>query len=762
MKFDYVAFCRRHYAVPLLIAVALATVGFFGAKRISLDPSTTSLLPEDTPTLAALEELERRVPGASRAYFLVQSSDPAFNVRATARIKEEVEKWEETRWALDRRDPQALLERRLQLLPLAELERLADDVETIVDWEECKRLPGCTNFEARPEIPKEEELDARFMAVPEVSSLVRYIGRTSIFDKKGETSRPAALPDGALCNADGTTCAVEVSLDGSASNLAFATKIFERGEALLASLEFEDAPADLQTAFTGNYRSAPMTKRIMERDLSVTSWISTIAVVLWLILQFRGFRPLILLVLPLGVSVLVTLGLVGALGMELNLVSAFTFAILIGVGVDFGVHLLMHYGDFRRRGVPVFEAIRSASRELRVSMITAASTTAFTFGMLAVADFRGLSQLGLIAAVGVFIAMLTYRALIPPLVVALDRIVPEKASLLRTLSWIKSDVLGPAGAKVLAISFVALALGFGLHAKDVEFEYDFQRLNPPETQHGMSQGETLHGASGVPIYVLAGDVTEATRVASTVERELVEMGFAPADRVLSLSLASFLPPDVDARVAEVRRMREALDRIWDRISEADRARFARLRDLLETEDPITLESLPPYVRDAFVERDGTAGAFAVVYVRVSGSDAILMEELSGIIQGFRERFPGVRFAAPKAVVGEIMPSLRADGPMVVGLTLLGLFFTTWAISRSLKRSFLVLVPVVLGSGIALGLLGIFDVRINFYNMLIIPVSYGLGIDGAIYVAWAMEGGGGEAERSAALATARRGVLASTL
>jgi uncharacterized protein len=762
MKFDYVEFCRRHYIVPLLIAVVLAGLGLLGARSVRLDPSTSSLLPEHTPTLAALEELEARVPGASRAHFLVQSSDPAFNVATTARIQGEVEKWKETRWALDRRDPTALLDRRLQLLPTSELDLLADDLEAIVDWEECARLPGCTNFDERPEIPSEEELDERFMAVPEVSSLVRYIGRSSVFGEARPSARPEVIPEGALCSETGETCAVEVSLEGSPSNLRYATEIFERGEALLASLELEDPPEDLRMAFSGAYRKAPMTKRIMERDLEVTSWISALVVLAWLVVQFQGKRSLLFLLFPLVTSVLVTLGLVGAMGLELNLVSAFTFAILVGIGVDFGVHLLMHYGDLRRRGAPVFQALRDSSRELRGSMIMAAFTTAFAFAMLAVAEFRGLSQLGFIAAMGVIIALVCFRLLIPPLVLAVDAVSPEKRPLLRTHGWMKPAPVGRRGATIFALAFLVAAGAVSFFAKDASFEYDFNRLNAPEIQHGMNAGDTLHGASGVSLYILASDVEEASRVAHAVESELAE-GFAPPERILSLSLASFLPPDVDARVREIGRMDESLGRIWPKLSDEDRERFARLHELLERTDPITLAILPPYVRDAFIERDGTPGAFAVVYVRVSASDAVLMEELSEIIAGFRERYPHVRFAAPTAVVGEIMPSLRKDGPLVIALTILGLLLFTWLVSRSLRRSVLVVLPVVLASGIALGLLGLFDIRINYYNMLILPVSYGLGIDGAIYVAWAMEEGQLDpAQRAAALKTARRGVMASIM
>ncbi|NLY94188.1 MAG: MMPL family transporter, partial [Myxococcales bacterium] len=498
---------------------------------------------------------------------------------------------------------------------------------------------------------------------------------------------------------------------------------------------------------------------VMERDLQKTSWIGGALVIAWLLVQFRGLRPLVLLLLPLATGVLTTLGVVGVLGLELNLVSAFTFAILVGIGVDFGVHLLMHYGDLRREGVPLVDALGQAMLELRGSMAAAAFTTAFAFGMLTFAEFRGLSQLGGIAAVGVLVAVLVYRLLVPPLAIAMDALVAEKRSPVREHAWLRARPPTRRRSVATAIGFFALAVVLSYFAKDASFEYDFRRLNPKEIAHGIESSATMHGASGVPIYVLAHDVTEAASVAREIESDLAQ-GFTTKERLLSLSLTNFLPPDVDARLVEIRRMRAALDRIWPKLDEEDRARLEEVRELVRRDDPITIELLPEFVRDSFVERDGTPGAFAVVYVRVSGSDAVLMEKLSRIIQRFREAHPGVQIAAPAAVVGEIMPSLRADGPLVVGVTLLGLFVTTLVISRSLRRTILVIAPVLVGSGVAIGLLGLFDVRINFYNMLIIPVAYGIGIDGAIYVAWAMEGP--PETREAALRVARRGVIASSM
>ena len=757
MSFDYLGFARRWPFIPIAVVGLLALILALVSRSLTIDSSLASLLPRGTPTLLALEEIEERIPGSGRLSYLVRSNDPEFNYALAVRLREKVETWEETRWAIDRRDPGELSRLRAQLIPREELARLADELEALIDWEECERLPGCENIDERPQLPTEEEFEERLRGSPELSSLIRYLGGTSVVHPEKSES---ALPSGALCSEDGTICAVDASFTPSPSNLEEATKIYDKSVELLESLRGPDDPPDLELAFSGPYRNAPMTKKVMEEDLKLTSVLSLGLVLGWLLFQFRGIRAILLVFLPLSAAMLITLGAVALFGLEMNLVSSFTFAILIGIGNDFGVHILMHYGDRRRDGMGVEEALRGALHSLRGSMLAAAMTTILTFTLLSFADFRGLSQLGSIAAIGVAIAVVVYRFLLPPLIFAFDRLRPESAPLIRSYQWAHIRKIGRRGALFIVIAFGAMGIILGYFGKDASFEYEFKKLNPREIEHGIATAGALHGASGVPLYVLTDGEGDAGRIAHETERILGERFTAP-ENILTLSLSSFLPDDLDARLKELERLRALDARIAQRVSEEELEEYAGLRELIEEREPLRYELLPEFVRDLFTERDGKRGSFAVLYLQVSGSDAIIMERLSEEIAHLRERFPEARFASPSAVVGEIMPSLRSDGPLVIGLTFGILFLITLIASRSFTRSLLILIPLALAGAYALGFMGLFDLRLNFYNMLVLPVALALGIDGAIYIAWSME----EREdiaRSVSLRTAQRGVLAAMM
>jgi predicted RND superfamily exporter protein len=167
--------------------------------------------------------------------------------------------------------------------------------------------------------------------------------------------------------------------------------------------------------------------------------------------------------------------------------------------------------------------------------------------------------------------------------------------------------------------------------------------------------------------------------------------------------------------------------------------------------------MPTWVRDWLVEKDGRFGTFGVLYTRLSGSDARQMELLSERLEQWRQRFPGLRFASPVAQLGEVTPRLRKEAPSIVGLALLGVLLATFLVGRSLRRTVTILLPLVGTLAIALGLMALFKIHVNLYNMLVFPLAFGIGVDGAVYVAWALS-----SPSENRLPAAARAVLGSTL
>jgi hypothetical protein len=177
-------------------------------------------------------------------------------------------------------------------------------------------------------------------------------------------------------------------------------------------------------------------------------------------------------------------------------------------------------------------------------------------------------------------------------------------------------------------------------------------------------------------------------------------------------------------------------------------------------EPIRDDDLPAWVRGWFVERDGRFGNVGVMFTDFSGADARQMEALADRIDEYRQKYPEVRFASAVALLGEIVPSLRSDGPEIFGLAVLGLSLAVLLVRRSVVRLLTVLAPLALSAALTMGLLVAFDIRINFYNMLVFPLAVGMGIDGSIYVVEAILDQPGDDHEP--LWTAARAVLGATM
>src|SRR5690606_20395522 len=156
-----------------------------------------------------------------------------------------------------------------------------------------------------------------------------------------------------------------------------------------------------------------------------------------------------------------------------------------------------------------------------------------------------------------------------------------------------------------------------------------------------------------------------------------------------------------------------------------------------------VDELPRWMRDWLVEKDGSFGTLGVLYADLRGADARQMELLARHMDGWRERFPHVRFASSVALLGEVTPQLRAEAPTILGLALLGIVLATLIVGRSLRRTLVVMLPLVMMIAVGLGAMVLLDWRINLYNMLVFPLAFGVGVDGAVYMVWAISGSDGQ-------------------
>lgn len=765
----YVEFAIRKPWLVLGCALVVTLASAWGAQRLKVNPRLDALLPEDTPAARSLIEMSERVRSSSPLYLVVQSNDLETSRNLAKRLVDEVRTWSEAEWVTYRRDPEYFLERRLLLMPKDELAEYSEQIEERLRWEECKSLPGCVNMdEEPPPLPEVSALQQSMEKNPDLSSLARILGAEpgKVFESQGSSGTDAQSDEereataGELCDPENRVCVVQASLTGDPNDLEYADLILKRSEALFERLKSESPDPEVKLAVSGQYRNGPLTRQAVITDIASTTLISTLLVLLVVLAQFKGLRSLIALFTPIVAALAWTGGALSVIHPSLNLISSFTLAILTGMGIDFALHLLTHYTRERETGLTQAESILHTLDSVGSSLVVAAGTTALGFAALWVASFRGFSEMGPIAAFGIMCAFVACLLLLPSLIAVMDR--GEKCPfLLRQYRFSPWEFLRRNSRPVVLtggiLTVVMTAAAFGLFSPGLQFEYDFRKLDSKDVGHGLPWGGALHGTNRTAVYLMADDEDSLRETAGALRANPPELLLS--NGTLSLVVpGAFIPPDQKEKLELLGNLNTNLVRAKQHVSSDVLKDIERVEPLTRVKTPIVADEMPQWVSDWLFERNGTFGTLGVLYTDLRGSDARQMEKLAKQLEALRKEHPKVRFASTVAQLGEVTPRLREETPLIVGLAIFGAAMGTVFLGRNWWRIVSVLMPMLIMTGISLGIAAVSGIHVNLYNMLVFPLAFGIGIDGAVYIDWAFA----SSDPEKTLPTAARAVFGATM
>jgi len=162
-------------------------------------------------------------------------------------------------------------------------------------------------------------------------------------------------------------------------------------------------------------------------DMLLSSLASLTGVILLLIFGFRGFLLPLACCITLACSMIWTLGFTTLAIGHLNILSMAFAAILVGLGIDFGIHLLSSYQHYRQDGWDNATALGMASDTVGKGIVTAAVTTSVAFLCAGLTDFPGVAELGIIAGGGVLLAGVATFCVFPAAVTLMGRSVDREA-----------------------------------------------------------------------------------------------------------------------------------------------------------------------------------------------------------------------------------------------------------------------------------------------------------------------------------------------
>jgi uncharacterized protein len=266
-----------------------------------------------------------------------------------------------------------------------------------------------------------------------------------------------------------------------------------------------------------------------------------VLIVLWLALRSWKIIAAVFFSLMVGLSVTAATGLlmVGAF----NLISIAFFVLFVGLGVDFGIQFSVRYRSERHKQPDLQTALRSAALKVAAPLSLAAAATAVGFLSFIPTNYRGLSELGLIAGTGMVIAFLCSITLVPAMLALLNPSgEPASVGFVRLAAL--DDFLQRHRVAVIALTVGVVLAGLPLL---VHIPFDFNPINLQDpTAPSVKTYRELQSnpeTSGNDAEILARSLDQANDTAQRLA------AIPEVSRVLTIS--SLIPIDQDRKIATI-------------------------------------------------------------------------------------------------------------------------------------------------------------------------------------------------------------------
>ena len=158
-----------------------------------------------------------------------------------------------------------------------------------------------------------------------------------------------------------------------------------------------------------------------QRDISLATIISLVLTVILLLFAFRGVMNVVAAMASLLIALSLSFGLATLLVGHLNILSMVFAVMLIGIGIEYGIQVVLRYQEEIAGGTGESDALRIGVEKNFWSIIMAAATSACAFLTFIFTDFKGIAELGIIAACGIAVCVVATFTVLPAMLVIFSR-----------------------------------------------------------------------------------------------------------------------------------------------------------------------------------------------------------------------------------------------------------------------------------------------------------------------------------------------------
>lgn len=543
----------------------------------------------------------------------------------------------------------------------------------------------------------------------------------------------------------------------------------------ISLVEDYDKMGDAKTVyfgFTGTYKTGVDDSYAIRNSLDDVFFFAFAFIVLITIAFFRKWAPTLIVISGMSLGTVLVMGFAKVSLGQLNMVTSMIGAILMGFGVDYGIHFIyrtrIQLGMGQRYDQAITEALINAGRPALV----AAVVTGGSFFTLIISGFRGFSQFGVLASIGTLIIGFTLFSWSPAILALIGQRRPEMvAKLIGVMTPPKSMnqggeiriprpklVLGVVTLGVAFICAAAVPWSDSAFPKNrtpsmverflggVRFNYNTRAL-VPEGQPSIRLQDEINRRfkiSSDPIAVPVKTMEDVKEVWDELTQHPEK--YSAVRQVVSVY--SFVPPPeravANAKVLDALRedlksmMKEGTDDIDVEAFPPELQAKGELFNKIIHKKPYGVNDVPKVYSEMFVHLPTTKpenhGFMLFIYPGVDLYDGQQMLQFSDQVKVIKTASGKEFHAAGLAILYATLARIVLfDGRLTVLLAALWILLMHYLDFRSVPLAAASVIPLGVGLWMMLGLMALTNHQLNFMNLVILPILLGFGVSHGLYL-----------------------------
>ena len=517
-----------------------------------------------------------------------------------------------------------------------------------------------------------------------------------------------------------------------------------------------------------------------QRDMLQAGLVGLVGVACIFIAGLGGLRHPVMTVLALLLAMAWSIGYVTFVIGHLNILSISFGIILIGLGVDFGIHYVARYLHLRKTCASGGEAIVETASSIGPGIVTGGVATAIAFFMAGLTEFTGIAELGVIAGGGILLCICAAMLVLPAMLYFADRNAnrQELPDTFQVDRWIAPLLRFPRTMLVIAVIF-CLLIALGL--PKLRYDHNLLNLQPAGLASVRLERKLLAEANQSIWFALS--IAESREELLRRKRQFLQL--ASVDR--TEEIVSLLPADHGEKRSVIARIQRRLEMIPERpplipetppeklgrelaeahaqlvradpSGRATRRQIEQIRDVLRQMAPSAcyarLSDFQQRMAGDLLSRLHTLRAMANPEPpKLTDLPRNLVTRFVGKSNRHLLKIYGRGDIWDMAALEKFVADVKHVDPEATGNPL-----QTYYASRQMQRNYvdaaiysfvavvlvllldfhrihyvlLALAPMTLGLVLLFGILGWLDIPLNPANMIVLPLLLGIGINDGVHV-----------------------------